>query len=110
MAWRVRAATSAPSDGATAQTADATVNNAIPIRYARLRPDRSAQRPAGARTAAKAIAYALSTQERSLRLDDGNERARSGNAMLTMKRSSEETKTPMRTTAMLHPSGSSSRS
>ena len=46
-AWRMRAATSNPSDGASAHRADETVKMPRPRRNAFLRPARSAQRPAG---------------------------------------------------------------
>ena len=100
MACTIRAAIRAFTDGAAAQAADATLNSASPPRNARLRPVRSAQRPAGTSSAANAIAYAFSTQESSLRLAWWKSRWMSGNAMLTMNRSSEAMNTPTETVSV----------
>ena len=54
-ACSTRAPTRNSRDGETAQRADAVVKMASPSRKARLRPARSAQRPAGTRTAAKTM-------------------------------------------------------
>jgi hypothetical protein len=51
----MRAAMSSPSDGATAHRADEAVKMPSPSRKARLRPARSAQRPAGTSRAAKTM-------------------------------------------------------
>src|SRR4029079_19217455 len=85
-------------EGATAQRADPTVNVAMPTRNIRLRPIRSATRPAGTRSAPNTIAYAFRTQERSLSDVPEKSRASSGNAMLTMNRSRLATKTPSEVT------------
>ena len=55
VACTTRAATSTPREGASAHRADDTVKMASPIRKARLRPARSAQRPAGTRAAANTM-------------------------------------------------------
>jgi hypothetical protein len=98
-ACATRAATRTSTDGAAAHAALATVKSARPPRNARLRPVRSAQRPAGTRSAAKTIAYALSTQESDASDVPSKSRWMSGNAMLTMKRSRLATKTPTETIA-----------
>ncbi len=50
------AAISAPTEGAAAHAAEANTKIARPRRNARLRPNASAQRPAGTSSAAKTIA------------------------------------------------------
>ncbi len=55
LAWSTRAPTRNPSEGATAHSAEEAVKTASPRRKALLRPVRSAQRPAGTRTAAKTM-------------------------------------------------------
>ena len=55
VAWRTRAPTRKPRLGARAHSAEEAVKMASPRRKARLRPARSAQRPAGTRAAAKTI-------------------------------------------------------
>ena len=55
LACSTRAPTRKPSEGATAHSAEEAVKTASPRRKALLRPVRSAQRPAGTRTAAKTM-------------------------------------------------------
>ena len=55
LAWRMRAATRRSSEGATAHRADEAVKMPSPMRKARLRPARSAQRPAGTSSEAKTM-------------------------------------------------------
>src|SRR6185436_8708314 len=98
-AWRTRAATRKPTDGAAAHAADAAVKRLMPIRNARFRPVRSAQRPAGISSAANTIAYAFRIHERLARLVPAKSRWMSGNAMLTMNRSRLATNTPTETMA-----------
>ena len=80
-----------------AQRPTTAVKMARPMRKARLRPVRSAQRPAGTRAAAKTIVYALRTHESELRLSPWKFFEMLGKAMLTMKRSREERNTPVST-------------
>ena len=54
-AWRTRRATSVAADGAVAHSAEAAVNVSSPARKLRFRPTRSATRPAGTSSAAKAM-------------------------------------------------------
>jgi hypothetical protein len=68
------------------------------MRKARLRPARSAQRPAGTSSAANTMVYALRIQDSELRLSPWKFNEMLGKAMLTMKRSSEERNTPVSTT------------
>ena len=51
--WITRAAISVPTDGAAAHAAEASVNSTMPAENVRLRPIRSATRPAGTSNAAK---------------------------------------------------------
>src|SRR5262249_8242668 len=94
---RRRAPMRTDADGAIAQTADARTNNDMPTRNPRLRPYRSARRPAGTSRAANTIAYPLSTHDSSARLEPGKSRWRSGNVMLTMNKSSRDANTPIET-------------
>jgi hypothetical protein len=55
LAWRMRAAMSRPRVGLSAQRADDAVKMPNPMRKARLRPARSAQRPAGTSRAANTM-------------------------------------------------------
>ncbi len=55
-AWRTRVATRKGIEGATAQSAEAAEKSSRPPTKTRLRPMRSATRPAGTRSAAKTIA------------------------------------------------------
>ena len=55
-AWRTRAATRKGIEGATAQRAEAAAKSSRPATKTRLRPTRSAIRPAGTSSAAKTIA------------------------------------------------------
>ena len=86
-ACSTRAATSSSTEGAAADRAEATVKIARPATKLRLRPSRSAVRPAGTSRAAKTIAYALRIHESDARLVPPKSRSMAGNAMFTMKRS-----------------------
>jgi hypothetical protein len=55
-AWTTRAPTRNSTEGDAAQAAEARVKTVSPPRNARLRPTRSAQRPAGTSSAAKTMA------------------------------------------------------
>src|SRR5450755_3905041 len=99
-ACATRAPTSTATDGAAAHAAEARLNRPSPSRKPRLRPARSAHRPAGTSSAAKVIAYAFRTQDRPARLTPVNSRWMSGKAMLTMNRSSEAMKTPIDTVSV----------
>ncbi len=68
VAWRTRAPMRNSRLGAMAHRADAAAKIPSPSRKARLRPARSDQRPAGTRTAAKTMVYALNTHDSELRL------------------------------------------
>src|ERR1700754_4995761 len=87
-AWMARAATSTPRAGASDAISDARVKIPTPTNSTLLRPQRSAIRPAGTRTAAKTIAYALSTQDSAPAPDPGKEAPMPSRATLTMKKSS----------------------
>src|SRR5215469_7921246 len=62
-AWMIRAATKAATPGASPQSSEPMLIAARPMTNTRRLPTRSAHRPAGTRTAAKMIVYALSTQD-----------------------------------------------
>ena len=96
-ACRARAATSQPTPGATAHSTEATVKAARPRRKPRRCPYRSASRPATTSSAAKTIAYALSTQDSEASELPSKESPRAGTATLTMNRSRFTTKTPAET-------------
>ena len=93
-ACSTRAATSSSGEPATAHQADATVNSASAPAYMRRRPTRSAMRPATTSSAAKTTLYAFRIQDRSAMSVPGNERAMSGNAMLTIVTSRNATNAP----------------
>src|SRR4051794_34728251 len=78
-----RAATSAPTLGASALASEATVNSATPPMNTRRRPTRSATRPAGVSSAANSTAYAVITQDSSVTEVPRKSVARSGNARFT---------------------------
>ncbi len=86
-ACATRAATSQPTDGAAAHRPEAATNTSAPAMKTRLRPRRSASRPAGTSSAANTIAYALSTHDSDASLAPPKLAWMSGNAMLTMNRS-----------------------
>ena len=97
-AWTMRAATSRSTDGATPQSADATVNSPTPATNARRRPSRSVMRPHTMRKAAKTMLYALRTQER-LPIDVvGKDSRIDGKATLTMVASRKARKAPKQAT------------
>src|SRR5690349_15124475 len=62
-ACSARAAISVAAEGATPQSAEATVKRPRPARKIRFRPIRSAMRPAGTRSDPNTIVYAFRTQE-----------------------------------------------
>ena len=80
MAWITRNAIRMPADGASPQAIDATVNSVEPNRKARLWPSRSANLPAGTRSAANTIVYALSTHDSWAGVTESNVATMSGNA------------------------------
>ena len=82
-----RAATSTSSDGAAPHSAEPAANSSMPARNVRLRPARSAIRPAGIMSAAMTIAYAFSTHDIAAGLAPSKSPAMCGNAMFTMNRS-----------------------
>ena len=86
-ACSTRAATRKGTAGAAAQSAEARENSNRPDMKIRLRPIRSAIRPAGTSSAAKTIAYPFSTQERLENEAPSKSRAIDGRARLTMNRS-----------------------
>src|SRR5713101_6596343 len=86
-AWRMRAPISHPGPGAAAHRAEAPTKVIKPPMNNRLRPSRSARRPAGTSSAAITIAYALRTHERVASLVPEKSCLMLGNAMFTMKRS-----------------------
>ena len=86
-AWTTRAATSHHGPGAAAQRADAATKTPRPVRKTRLRPRRSARRPAGTSNAAKTIAYPLRTHDRPEIPAEEKSSSIAGKAMLTTKRS-----------------------
>jgi hypothetical protein len=63
-----RAPIRARTPGATPHSSEPRLNAIIPATNRRRRPTRSAQRPAGTRTAANTIVYPFSTQDSELRL------------------------------------------
>src|SRR5690242_777887 len=65
-AWTILAPISAAAEGAAPHSREPSVNVARPATKTRRRPTRSAHRPAGTRTAAKTIVYALSTHDSEL--------------------------------------------
>ncbi len=91
-ACRTRAAINQPAPGAAAHSAEANTKVTRPATKSRLRPNRSAMRPAGTSSAAVTIAYPLRTQESVASLVPAKSRWMLGKAMLTMKRSRLATK------------------
>jgi hypothetical protein len=65
-AWMILAPISAGTDGVSPHSSDPALNAARPATKTRRRPILSAHRPAGTRTAANTIVYALSTQDSEL--------------------------------------------
>src|SRR6478735_2918782 len=89
-----RAATSQPSDGAAAHTADPAVNTRIPLVKTRRLPSTSASRPAGTRNAANTMLYAFNTHDNDAKELPENEVRISGNATLTIVASRKASRAP----------------
>lgn len=89
-----RAATSKPSDGAAAHTADPAVNTTIPLVKTRRLPSTSASRPAGTRNAANTMLYAFNTHDNDANELPENELRISGNATLTIVASRNASRAP----------------
>ncbi len=88
IACTTRAATSTPKLPASPHTTDAVTNSTTPTRNRRLRPSRSASRPAGTSAAANTMLYALRTHDRSPSESCEKDRSMPGKAMLTIVTSS----------------------
>ena len=83
-AWSTRKTTSRPSEGAIAHSSDAAVKMITPHSNRRLRPSRSAMRPAATRNAANTMLYAFRTHETLAKSASGNDFWMSGNATFTI--------------------------
>ncbi len=103
IAWTRREAIRNPTSGATPDRTEPSVKTTRPATNIRRRPIRSAQRPAGTRTAAKRIEYPLRTQLNESSEVPWKSRLMYGKARLTMKRSRLDMKAANDRTATIKP-------
>ena len=92
-ACSARAAINMPAEGATPQSVEAALKSARPSRKMRLRPTRSAMRPAGTSSAPNTMVYALRTQESWAAETCANVARMAGKATKSTVPSSETTNT-----------------
>ena len=101
--WIARPTITSSKVGAAPVTSEPNAKRLSPAKKTRRRPWLSANRPAGNKSAAKAIVYALMTQPTAANDSPSKVRWRSGNAMLTVLRLADVTNEPIPVDARTNP-------